>query len=183
MRNSTKLALTLTCAAVMGFTASPAKANDLINSSASGYVGGDITQVVSGFGANADLNVGSIDTEFHYSHGPVGTRRNLEAKGSVGGDVTQIARTGGRVLPDFKLEAQIGNIKALGATNSKAFGTVDGDITQLVDGESAAELHVGSMMTYDGVIENSTAKGFVGGDVTQRATDGARASARIGSLR
>lgn len=182
MRKTTKLALTLTCAAVMGFTAAPAKANDLINSSVSGYVGGDITQSVSGYGANADLNVGSIDTEFSY--GPGGAYRNLEAEGRVGGDVTQIARTGGGwVSPDFKLEAQIGNIKATAATNSYAFGAVDGDITQVVDGESSAELHVGSMMTDNGTIENSTAVGFVGGDVTQRATNGAKASARVGSLR
>lgn len=182
MKNSTKLALTLTCAAVLGFTSAPAKANDLINSSVSGYVGGDITQEVEGYGANADLQVGSIDTEFSYP-GVGGTSRNLEAQGRVGGDVTQVALSrGGWISPDFKLEAHVGNIQALAATNSKAFGSVDGDITQFVDAESSAEIHVGSMVA-EGVIENSSAEGFVGGDITQYATNGAKASARIGSLR
>ena len=171
MTNITFKTLVLTGAAVFTF-ANPVLANDLIDNTAFGYVGGDVLQDtdVRGFENDLNIKVGSITAE---------EAMNNQVRGDVAGDIRQEVRGDRNTL-----DLQVGSLNARWAADNRAEGMINGDVTQQLEGfEQTGEIHVGAIDAGEnGDAFNNEAMGYVDGSVTQLIGPASTATLSVGSV-
>ena len=170
MTNITFKTLVLTGAALFTF-ANPVMANDLIDNTAFGFVGGDVLQDTdfNGFGNNLNIKVGTITAE---------EARSNSVSGEVSGDVRQEVRGDVNTL-----DLQVGALNARYAADNRAEGMIRGDVTQYLEGrDQTAKIHVGTIDAGDGDAFNNEAMGYVDGSVTQIVGYGSSANLSVGSI-